>query len=228
MSQLARWWWIVPICAAVVALAAVSLSSHKLTDPRAVARVHAQDTTVSYQFSGEPQPFTAARTVNDLSETDFIDPQIKGADTRSNGALEMQFFGKTLIPQELEIMNAVKSGSIAMGSPRGRRDDISGDGRVPRALSGQGLHAAYDMFNGKIGDKLDKQIEDNYKLKVLCYFDYGFRHFWTSKKPIVEPKTCAASRSACSAKDFRRHHQWAWRQRRADGLWRVVTAANRA
>src|ERR1700692_3842243 len=38
---------------------------------------------------------------------------------RSNGALEMQFFGKTLIPQELEIMNAVKSGSIAMGSPAG-------------------------------------------------------------------------------------------------------------
>src|SRR5512133_949807 len=64
MSQLARWWWIIPICAAAVALAAVSLSSHKLTDPRAVARVHVQDTTVSYQFTGEPQPYTAARTVN--------------------------------------------------------------------------------------------------------------------------------------------------------------------
>jgi TRAP-type transport system periplasmic protein len=48
--------------------------------------------------------------------------------------------------------------------------------------------SAYAMLNGKIGDRLSKQIEDNYKLKVLCYFDYGFRHFWTSKKPIVEPK----------------------------------------
>src|ERR1043165_7860353 len=38
---------------------------------------------------------------------------------QSKGALEMQFFGKTLIPQELEVMNAVKSGSIAMGSPAG-------------------------------------------------------------------------------------------------------------
>jgi hypothetical protein len=85
MSQLARWWWIIPICAAAVALAAVSLSSHKLTDPRAVARVHAQDTTVSYQFSGEPQPFTAARTVNDLSETDFIDPQTAQAAARKLG-----------------------------------------------------------------------------------------------------------------------------------------------
>ena len=43
------------------------------------------------------------------------------------------------------------------------------------------------MLNGSIGDKLDKEFQDKYKLKVLCYFDYGFRHFWTSKKPIVEP-----------------------------------------
>ena len=75
MSQLARWWWIIPICVILVALAAVSLSSHKLSDPRAVVRVHAQDTTVSYQFSGEPQPFTPPRSVNDLAETDFVDPQ---------------------------------------------------------------------------------------------------------------------------------------------------------
>src|SRR5258708_4763010 len=43
----------------------------------------------------------------------------KETNARSNGALDMQFFGKTLIPQELEIMNAVKSGPIASGSPAG-------------------------------------------------------------------------------------------------------------
>jgi TRAP-type C4-dicarboxylate transport system substrate-binding protein len=48
-----------------------------------------------------------------------FDWMAKELTARSNGALEMQFFGKTLIPQELEIMNAVKSGSIAMGSPAG-------------------------------------------------------------------------------------------------------------
>jgi TRAP-type C4-dicarboxylate transport system substrate-binding protein len=47
---------------------------------------------------------------------------------------------------------------------------------------------AYAMFNGAIGDKLDKEIQDKYKLKVLCFYDFGFRHFWTSKKPIIEPK----------------------------------------
>jgi len=48
--------------------------------------------------------------------------------------------------------------------------------------------AAYAMFNGRIGDKLDKEIQDKYKLKVLCFYDFGFRHFWTNKKPIVEPR----------------------------------------
>src|SRR5216684_7315504 len=42
--------------------------------------------------------------------------------------------------------------------------------------------------NGKIGDQLDKQFQEKYKLKTLCFFDYGFRHFWTSKKAIIEPK----------------------------------------
>src|SRR5689334_24085599 len=34
---------------------------------------------------------------------------------RSNGELDMQFFGGTLLSKELEIMNAVKSGNIQMG-----------------------------------------------------------------------------------------------------------------
>ena len=118
-----------------------------------------------------------------------FDWMAKELTARSNGALEMQFFGKTLIPQELEIMNAVKSGSIAMGSPAGAAATLfpeMGAFLVPYLV--KDYATAYAMFNGQIGDKLSKQIEDNYKLKVLCYFDYGFRHFWTSKKPIVEPR----------------------------------------
>ncbi|SHN85377.1 TRAP transporter substrate-binding protein [Bradyrhizobium erythrophlei] len=118
-----------------------------------------------------------------------FDWMAKELTARSNGALEMQFFGKTLIPQELEIMNAVKSGSVAMGSPAGAAATIfpeMGAFLVPYLV--KDYATAYAMFNGKVGDKLSKQIEDNYKLKVLCYFDYGFRHFWTSKKPIVEPR----------------------------------------
>ena len=107
-----------------------------------------------------------------------FDWMAKELTARTNGALEMQFFGKTLIPQELEIMNAVKSGSIAMGSPAGAAATIfpeMGALLVPYLV--KDYTSAYAMLNGQIGDKLSKQIEDNNKLKVLCYFDYGFRHF---------------------------------------------------
>jgi tripartite ATP-independent transporter DctP family solute receptor len=113
----------------------------------------------------------------------------KEVNARSKGALDMQFFGKTLIPQELEIMNAVKSGSIAIGSPSGAAATVfpeMGAFLVPYLV--KDYQAAYAMFNGRIGDKLDKEIQDKYKLKVLCFYDFGFRHFWTNKKPIVEPR----------------------------------------
>jgi TRAP-type C4-dicarboxylate transport system substrate-binding protein len=29
-------------------------------------------------------------------------------------------------------------------------------------------------------------------VKVLFYFDYGFRHVWNAKRPITVPKDCVA------------------------------------
>ena len=132
--------------------------------------------------------FAHINAIPELAAVAF-DWMAKEATAQSKGALDVQFFGKTLIPQELEIMNAVKSGSVAMGSPAGAAATVfpeMGALLVPYLV--KDYASAYAMLNGRIGDKLSKQIEDNYKLKVLCYFDYGFRHFWTSKKPIVEPK----------------------------------------
>jgi TRAP-type transport system periplasmic protein len=47
---------------------------------------------------------------------------------------------------------------------------------------------AYALMNGKTGDALDKQFQQKYQLKVLYFFDYGFRHFWTNGNAIVEPR----------------------------------------
>ncbi len=114
---------------------------------------------------------------------------------RSNGELDMQFFGGTLLSKELEIMNAVKSGNIQMGDPAGAAATVFPEMAVflvPYLV--QSYDQAYKMFNGKIGDALDKQFQDKYKLKVMCFFDYGFRHFWTAKKPIKEPKDLRGSK----------------------------------
>jgi len=76
-----------------------------------------------------------------------------------------------------------------MGSPAGAAATVFPEmGALLVPLSGEGLRLGLRHAERRIGDKISKQVEDNYKLKVMCYFDYGFRHFWTSKKPIVEPK----------------------------------------
>src|SRR5436190_15145447 len=78
---------------------------------------------------------------------------------RSNGELDMQFFGGTLLNKELEIMNAVKSGNIQMGNPAGAAATVfpeMGVFLVPYLV--QNYDQAYKMFNGPIGDALDKQF----------------------------------------------------------------------
>src|SRR5207302_8386443 len=113
----------------------------------------------------------------------------KEVDARSKGAVDVQFCGKSLTPQQRAGMHAVKSGSIAIRSPSRAAATVfpeMGAFLVPYLV--KDYAHAYAMFNGKIGDKLDQEFQDKYKLKNLCFYDFGFRHFWTSKKPIVEPK----------------------------------------
>jgi tripartite ATP-independent transporter DctP family solute receptor len=108
---------------------------------------------------------------------------------RSKGELAMEFHGGTLLTKELEIINAVKSGNIAMGDPGGAAATVfpeMGVFLVPYLVAS--YDQAYKMFNGQVGERLDKNIQEKYKLKVLFFYDYGFRHFWNSKRPINEPK----------------------------------------
>jgi tripartite ATP-independent transporter DctP family solute receptor len=108
---------------------------------------------------------------------------------RSKGELQMEFHGGTLLTKELEIINAIKAGNIAMGDPGGAAATVfpeMGVFLVPYLIAS--YDQAYKMFNGQIGERLDKQFQEKYKLKVLFFYDYGFRHFWNNRRPINEPK----------------------------------------
>src|SRR5689334_10537267 len=108
---------------------------------------------------------------------------------RSKGELEMEFHGGTLLTKELEIINAVKSGNIAMGDPGGAAATVFPEMAVflvPYLIAS--YTQAYKMFNGQIGERLDREFQDKYKVKVLFFYDYGFRHFWNNKRPIANPK----------------------------------------
>jgi TRAP-type transport system periplasmic protein len=107
----------------------------------------------------------------------------------AEGGLEIEFHAGTLLTKEIEIINAVKTGNIAIGDPGGAAATVfpeMGVFLVPYLV--KSYDQAYKMFNGAIGDRLDRQFQDKYKLKVLCFYDYGFRHFWNNRRPIAAPR----------------------------------------
>jgi len=107
---------------------------------------------------------------------------------RSNGTLNVVFHGGTLLGKELEIMDAVKSGNIAFGTPVGAACTVFPEMCVfltPYLV--RDYNHAYAMFNGEIGKKLDETFQQKYKVKIVYFYDYGFRHFWNNRKPINTP-----------------------------------------
>ena len=108
---------------------------------------------------------------------------------QANSGIEIELHAGTLLTKELEVINAVKSGNIAIGDPGGAAATVfpeMGVFLVPYLV--KSYDQAYKMFNGAIGDRLDHQFQEKYKLKVLCFYDYGFRHFWNNRHPIATPK----------------------------------------
>jgi len=107
---------------------------------------------------------------------------------RSNGSINMVFHGGTLLNKELEIMDAVKSGNVAVGSPIGAASTVFPEmGVFLTPYLVRDYQHAYSMFNGQIGKDLDETFQKKYKVKILFFFDYGFRHFWNNKRPINNP-----------------------------------------
>ena len=108
---------------------------------------------------------------------------------RSNGELLLDFQGGTLLTKEMEVMNAVKAGNIAMGDPAGASGTVFPEMAVlavPYLVSS--YDQSYRMLNGAVGKKLDETFQQKYGVKVLYFYDYGFRHFWNNRRPINEPR----------------------------------------
>jgi tripartite ATP-independent transporter DctP family solute receptor len=107
---------------------------------------------------------------------------------RSNGTLQMVFHSGTLITKQQEVIDAVKSGNVAIGSPDAGAPSIVPELNVfmvPYLM--RDYDHAYKVWNGDVGKQLDEMIQQKYGLKILLFYDYGFKNFWNSKRPITKP-----------------------------------------
>ena len=108
---------------------------------------------------------------------------------RAKGEIVVEFHGGTLMTKEIDILNGVKSGNVSMGTPSGAAATIfpeMGVFLVPYLIGS--YDQAYKILNGKVGEALDKTFQEKYGVKVIYFFDYGFRHIWNAKRPINEPR----------------------------------------
>jgi tripartite ATP-independent transporter DctP family solute receptor len=118
-----------------------------------------------------------------------LDWLAKALTERSKGELDVSFHGGTLLTKEIDITNAVKAGNVAIGNPAGASATMFPEMGV--FLTGyliSSYEQAYKILNGKVGEDLDKVFQEKYGVKVLYFFDYGFRHFWNAKHAINTPK----------------------------------------
>lgn len=117
-----------------------------------------------------------------------LDWYAKALTERSKGELEGQFEPGTILTREIDITNAVKSGNVAIGTPIGAAATLfpeMGVFLVPYLIASYAQ--GYAVLDGPVGDALSKTFEQKYKVKVLWYYDLGFRHFFNNRHPIAEP-----------------------------------------
>jgi tripartite ATP-independent transporter DctP family solute receptor len=110
----------------------------------------------------------------------------KEVDKRTNGKILITFHPGSLATNEQQIWQMVVTGAAGLGCPSGGVGTI-----YPRfELFGmpfifRDYEHAYKVLDGKIGAQCVRDIESKYAVKVLTFYDYGFRHFF-GKRPIFK------------------------------------------
>ena len=90
-------------------------------------------------------------------------------------------------------MNAVKSGNIAIGDPGGAAATVfpeMGVFLVPYLVSS--YDQAYKMFNGEIGERLDKQFQEKYSSRSCASSITASAISGTTGGRSTSPRICAA------------------------------------
>ena len=105
----------------------------------------------------------------------------------------MEFHGGTLLTKELEIINAVKSGNIAMGDPGGAAATVFPEMAVflvPYLVASYAQ--AYSMFNGEIGDRSTSSFRINTSSRSCSSMIMVSAISGTTSGRSPSPRTCAA------------------------------------
>ncbi|MBI3968003.1 MAG: TRAP transporter substrate-binding protein [Chloroflexi bacterium] len=104
---------------------------------------------------------------------------------KTNGRLKIEFFPNEQLGEQAATVRGVMEGTLelsATGGPSGgtfdRRWEV-----LNQLMLFDGPEHAYKVLDGPLGDELGKTLEPK-GVKVLGYFDWGFRNFGNARRPV--------------------------------------------
>lgn len=107
---------------------------------------------------------------------------------RSNGAITIKYHPQTIVSNEFKAVEMCKAGSLAFCTMGGSTGTIFPNVQIlelPYIIRDH-LHY-YHIVRGAIGKEMEEEILKKHNLKVVYWFDWGFRQFINNKRPIHKP-----------------------------------------
>jgi TRAP-type transport system periplasmic protein len=107
---------------------------------------------------------------------------------RTNGEVPVKYHPQTIVTNETKAIEMCKAGALAFAG--------AGGGLGTTFVNTQPLMLPYLMrdyahyyavVRGPIGKKMEAEIEQKHRLKMIAWFDFGFRQFVNTKRPLNTP-----------------------------------------
>lgn len=113
----------------------------------------------------------------------------KRAEELSNGQIKVQVFPSAQLVDDDRVFSSLKLNTVQMAAPSFSKFTpiIPQFELFDMPFIFRDIKHLHDVEDGSVGDKLKKLIEAKGYV-ALSYWDAGFKHFSSSKKPIVNPE----------------------------------------
>lgn len=108
---------------------------------------------------------------------------------RSNGEITIKYHPQTIVSSEFKAVEMCKAGALAFCTMGGSTGTIFPNVQVlelPYIIRDHLQY--YNIVRGPIGKEMEEEILKKHNLKLIFWFDWGFRQFINNKRPINKPE----------------------------------------
>jgi tripartite ATP-independent transporter DctP family solute receptor len=107
---------------------------------------------------------------------------------RTNGEIGVKYHPQTIVTSETKAVEMCKAGALAFAATGGGLGTTFTNTQplmLPYLMRDYAHY--YAVVRGPIGKKMEAEIEQKHHVKMISWFDFGFRQFVNNKRPLNSP-----------------------------------------